>query len=216
MGVNCNTNQERNVNIQQQMAMSGGKSTVPQWWKDQRHPQAHERMVGSIQFYRKKFEGGAHWESSEDQPRPGLDESLQARAPDEGQIKEWPGYDQSAARQGYVGRYGKCKQNRAAFERPEVGTASSMEIRASDDAINYVNMRETIKRETEADNKVKETRTNFEERHVQRDANKKMAVEASAKLVKERPQYVPVDFVLGNPLPKERPQWYGIKTTRPW
>ena len=192
------------------MAMSGGKSAVPQWWTDQRHPQAHERLVGSIQFYRSKWEGGAHWESSEDQPRRGFDETLQARAPDEGQEKEWPGYDTSEARQGYLGRHAQCKQNRAAFE-----VASMKMPEASVAAISAVNERNEAKLHEEFVRKSQQTRQNFEERDVQRKTNKQLAVEASSKLVKPRPEYVPIDTREAG-LQQEKPAWYGRKNTCPW
>ena len=196
--------------------MSGSKSTVPKWWSDQRQPAAHDRLVGSIQFYRSKWDGGAHWESSEDVPRPGLDASLQATAPNDGQPPDWPGFDQSAALNGYQGRYNKCKENRAAFERPKIGAATSLEIRSSDAAIQYVNSRETVKRSVEADRKVQETRQNFDERAIKRNANKKMAVEASSKLVKPRPGYVPRNTNQASQHPEKRGDWYGTKQTRPW
>jgi hypothetical protein len=194
------------------MAMSGGKSAVPQWWTDQRQPQAHERLLGSIQFYRSKWEGGAHWESSEDRPRPGLDPSLQATAPDVGQKKDWPGYDTAAANEGYTGRYAKCKQNRAAFE-----TSSQKPVLASDEAVCYVNSREENRTRAEATRVAKETRQNFDERQMKRDANKKIGAEVSAKLIKERPQYVAVDTMQTKAASQgDKSDWYGRKNTCPW
>jgi hypothetical protein len=193
------------------MAMSGGKSAVPQWWTDQRQPQAHERLLGSIQFYRSKWEGGAHWESSEDEPRRGFDESLQARAPDEGQEKEWPGYDAAEARQGYLGRDDQRKDNRAAFE-----VASMKMPEASEAAILGVNERNEVRLREEILRESQQTRQNFEERDAQRQTNKKLAVEASSKLVKPRPGYVPIDTRQAGLQPQEKSDWYGRKNTCPW
>jgi hypothetical protein len=195
--------------------MSGGKPTVPKWWSDQRRSAAHERLLGSIQFYRSKWEGGAHWESSEDQPRPGFDQSLQATAPNSGQPPEWPGYDQTAALSGYQSRYNKCKENRAAFERPKVGAATSLNMRSSDAAKQHVNDEEAVKRKMVAERKVIETRQNLNERAIQRNANKKMAVEASTKLVRPRPGYV-LKSAPRLTVKKGKDDWYGRKNTCPW
>ena len=192
-------------------------ATVPKWHSDSTEYKArsHERLLGSIQFYCKKNEGGAHWESSEDQPRPGLDPSLQATAPDQGHPPEWPGFNEHAALEGYETRYNKCKINRANFERPEIGAATALEIRSSDKAIQYVNRRESVNKEAQRDRKLKETRKNFDERAKQRDANKTIAVEASSKLVRPRPSYVPATL---NKVATQShaEEWYGRKNTRPW
>lgn len=198
------------------MAMSGGSATVPAWWTKLKQPQAHERLVGSIEFYRNKWEGGAHWRSSED------DVSQKARVnsftqPSHRETvsvpKEWPGYSRKDAREGYITRFDMCKTNRKAFER-----SSQKSNSPSCAAIEYA------KRQREAEvgianrKEAHESRQNYFEREQQRSQNKVLATEAS-ELIRPRPganTLHPKRTLNTTTTLSEKSDWYGRRNTRPW
>ena len=191
--------------------------TVPLWWTKLKQPQAHERLVGSIEFYRRKWEGGAHWVSSEDKTAACGGSSshsrgsinLAAARPRQTQ-KGWPGYDANAARDGYTTRFRQCKANRAAFE------TSSQKSAVASAAGKAAAIRRRADQLTAEMHRHEATAShNFWERESARAVNKTIATEASSRLIKPRAgsvkERLPTPQVVGPP-----PDWYGRRSTRPW
>ncbi len=193
---------------------------VPLWWTKLKQPQAHERLVGSIEFYRRKWEGGAHWASSEDKAASGggggshnpgnSTQGIAAAARPRQTQKDWPGYQAASAWDGYTTRFQQCKANRAAFETSSqkgavasaAGKAAAIRQRADQLAAEVHRHEAAVTR-------------NFWERDAARVVNKTIATEASSRLIKPRTGSVKERLPArqaGGP----RPDWYGRRNTRPW
>jgi hypothetical protein len=202
------------------MAMSGGPATVPRWWTKIKQPQAHERLLGSIEFYRRRWDGGAHWASSEDtaasqDPVAGnadghgaaTNASSRGAAP-----KEWPGYNRDEAREGYVSRFQICKVNRKAFEK-----ASQKPKEPSRAAVDHARSQRGGVLASAQRQQREDTETNYWQREKQRSDNKMLATEAS-ELIRPRPGVVKPHYQQpsARSASSERPEWYGRRNTRPW
>ena len=201
--------------------MSGGPATVPAWWTKIKQPQAHERLLGSIEFYRRKWDGGAHWASSEDAAASKVDSA--GNTGDQGACgvtsqgtvtvrKEWPGYNREEAREGYLTRFQTGKVNRKAFEKasqkPKVPSRAAVDHARSRRGGELVRIQQQQEGETE---------TNYWQREKQRRDNKMLATEAS-ELIRPRPGAHKPHYkqISARSVSSERSEWYGRRNTRPW
>ena len=197
--------------------MSGGPATVPEWWKKIKQPQAHERLLGSIEFYRRKWEGGAHWPSSEDSAitqRLNASNAIQSSSSTNRTAipKEWPGYNREEARVGYLTRFHTCKQNRRAFEKASQkskGPSLAAVQHARSNRSEMLTKLEKIQKQ--------DTQNNYWEREEQRRNNKALATEAS-ELIRPRPGAVKAHYEQqsARSTVSSRSDWYGRRNTRPW
>ena len=201
--------------------MSSGSATVPLWWSKIKQPQAHERLLGSIEFYRRKWEGGAHWPSSEDASATAsanlsattTASNVQGTESGGNNIrKEWPGYNREEARDGYLTRSQTCKVNRRNFEK-----ASQKPKEPSHTAVQNALLQRDLKIALIQKQQEENTVKNYWEREKERRDNKVLATEAS-QLIRPRPGAVKPHYVhlSARSVGSEQPDWYGRRNTRPW
>ena len=206
---------------------------MPLWWKKIRQPEAHHRLLGSIEFYRRAWDGGAHWRSSEDdskarrlkvqaQSQAGGDAAkLHGHSSKKGEKKDWPGYQAQAAYLDYVGRRHTCKANRKAFE-----TSSQKPRNANRAAVLESKTRVDAQNQALVSRMRGQASENYWKRRESAAENKKRANECKRIIVDRSPYKAHCSTKLHQKqctpcasAAQSHPQrelWYGKRNTRPW